>query len=75
MRKFDILIDNINDIDTVYSKFVNTSYPFQASIARYVVSKLILSVDEVTGTNLKFNSVHCSKLIFAENEAKKDASI
>lgn len=71
MKKFDILIDNINDVDTVYSKFVNTSYPFQASIARYVVSKLILSVDEVTGTNLKLNSVHCSKLIFAENEAKK----
>jgi hypothetical protein len=71
MKKFDILIDNIKDIDTVYSKFVNTSYPFQASIARYVVSKLILSVDEVTGTNLKLNPVHCSRLIFAENEAKR----
>ena len=71
MRKFDILIDNIKDIDTVYSKFVNTSYPFQASIARYVVSKLILSVDEVTGTNLKLNPVHCSRLIFATNEAKR----
>jgi hypothetical protein len=70
MRKFDILIDNIKDIDTVYAKFVNTSYPFQASIARYVVSKLILSVDEVTGTNLKLNPVHCSRLIFATNEAK-----
>lgn len=71
MKKFDILIDNIKDIDTVYSKFVNTSYPFQASIARYVVSKLILSVDEVTGTNLKLNPVHCSRLIFATNEAKR----
>lgn len=71
MRKFDILIDNIKDIDTVYSKFVNTSYPFQASIARYVVSKLILSVDEVTGTNLKLNPVHCSRLMFATNEAKR----
>ena len=70
MRKFDILIDNIKDIDTVYSKFVNTNYPFQASIARYVVSKLILSVDEVTGTNLKLNPVHCSRLIFATSEAK-----
>lgn len=70
MRKFDILIDNIKDIDTVYAKFVNTSYPFQASIARYVVSKLILSVDEITGTNLKLNPVHCSRLIFATNEAK-----
>lgn len=71
MKKFDILIDNIKDIDTVYSKFVNTSYPFQASIARYVVSKLILSVDEVTGTNLKLNPVHCSRLMFATNEAKR----
>lgn len=70
MRKFDILIDNIKDIDTVYSKFVNTSYPFQASIARYVVSKLILSVDEVTRTNLKLNPVHCSRLMFATSEAK-----
>ena len=70
MKKFDILIDNIKDIDTVYAKFVNTSYPFQASIARYVVSKLILSVDEVTGTNLKLNPVHCSRLMFAESEAK-----
>lgn len=70
MKKFDILIDNIKDIDTVYSKFVNTSYPFQASIARYVVSKLILSVDEVTGTNLKLNPVHCSRLMFATSEAK-----
>nr|DAQ64404.1 MAG TPA: hypothetical protein [Caudoviricetes sp.] len=70
MRKFDILIDNIKDIDTVYSKFVNTNYPFQASIARYVVSKLILSVDEVTGTNLKLNPVHCSRLMFATSEAK-----
>ena len=70
MRKFDILIDNIKDIDTVYAKFVNTSYPFQASIARYVVSKLILSVDEVTGTNLKLNPVHCSRLMFATSEAK-----
>lgn len=71
MKKFDILIENIKDIDTIYSKFVNTSYPFQASIARYVVSKLILSVDEVTGTNLKLNPVHCSRLIFATNEAKR----
>ena len=70
MKKFDILIDNIKDIDTVYSKFVNTSYPFQASIARYVVSKLILSVDEVTGINLKLNPVHCSRLMFATSEAK-----
>jgi hypothetical protein len=70
MKKFDILIDNIKDIDTVYAKFVNTSYPFQASIARYVVSKLILSVDEVTGTNLKLNPVHCSRLMFATSEAK-----
>lgn len=70
MKKFDILIDNIKDIDTVYSKFVNTNYPFQASIARYVVSKLILSVDEVTGTNLKLNPVHCSRLMFATSEAK-----
>lgn len=71
MKKFDILIDNIKDIDTVYAKFVNTSYPFQASIARYVVSKLILSVDEVTGINLKLNPVHCSRLMFAESEAKR----
>lgn len=71
MKKFDILIDNIKDIDTVYAKFVNTSYPFQASIARYVVSKLILSVEKVTGTNLKLNPVHCSRLMFATNEAKR----
>ena len=71
MKKFDILIDNIKDIDTIYAKFVNTGYPFQASIARYVVSKLILSVDKVTGTNLKLNPVHCSRLMFAESEAKR----
>lgn len=47
MRKFDILIENLSDTDAINSKFTDAKYPFHASIAKYVVSRLILSEDKI----------------------------
>lgn len=47
MRKFDILIENLRDTDAINSKFTDAKYPFHASIAKYVVSRLILSSDKI----------------------------
>ena len=47
MKKFDILIENLSDIDAINSKFTDAKYPFHASIAKYVVSRLILSEDKI----------------------------
>ena len=43
MKKFDILIENLKDIDGINSKFKDTKYPFHTSIAKYAISRLILS--------------------------------
>lgn len=51
MKKFDILIEDLNDIDGISSKFTDTKYPFHASIAKYAISKLILSEDEINRSN------------------------
>lgn len=51
MRKFDILIENLSDTDAINSKFTNVKYPFHASIAKYVVSRLILSEDKINKSN------------------------
>ena len=47
MRKFDILIENLSDTDAINSKFTDAKYPFHGSIAKYVVSRLILSEDKI----------------------------
>lgn len=47
MRKFDILIENLKDTDAIDSKFTDIKYPFHGSIAKYVISRLILSEDEI----------------------------
>lgn len=47
MKKFDILIEDLKDIDSINSKFTNAKYPFHASIAKYAISKLILSEDKI----------------------------
>lgn len=47
MRKFDILIENLSDTDAINSKFTDAKYPFHANIAKYVVSRLILSEDKI----------------------------
>lgn len=56
MRKFDILIENLRDTDAINSKFTDVQYPFHGSIAKYVVSRLILSEDEV---NLSSSVTRC----------------
>nr|DAM88475.1 MAG TPA: hypothetical protein [Caudoviricetes sp.] len=47
MKKFDILIENLSDIDVINSKFTDIKYPFHGSIAKYAISRLILSEDEI----------------------------
>lgn len=51
MKKFDILIENLSDIDAINSKFTDAKYPFHASIAKYTISKLILSEDKINKSN------------------------
>lgn len=51
MKKFDILIENLKDIDSINSKFTDTKYPFHTSIAKYAISRLILSEDEINRSN------------------------
>lgn len=51
MKKFDILIENLKDIDGINSKFKDTKYPFHTSIAKYAISRLILSEDEMDRSN------------------------
>lgn len=51
MKKFDILIENLKDIDGINSKFKDTKYPFHTSIAKYAISRLILSEDEMNRSN------------------------
>lgn len=51
MRKFDILIENLSDTDAINSKFTDIKYPFHGSIAKYVVSRLILSEDKINASS------------------------
>lgn len=51
MKKFDILIENLKDIDSINSKFTDAKYPFHTSIAKYTISRLILSEDEMNRSN------------------------
>ena len=70
MRKFDILIENLSDTDAINSKFTDVQYPFHGSIAKYVVSRLILSEDEV---NLSSSVTRCLQRVWlasVERDAK-----
>ena len=70
MKKFDILIENLNDIDGISSKFTDTKYPFHASIAKYAISKLILSEDEINRSNTMTRCLQRVWLSSVECDAK-----
>lgn len=70
MRKFDILIEDLKDIDNISSKFTDAKYPFHASIAKYVISKLILSEDEINRSNTMTRCLQRVWLSSVECDAK-----
>lgn len=70
MKQFDILIENLSNIDAINSKFTDAKYPFHASIAKYVVSRLILSEDKVNRSNSMTKCLQRVWLAGVECEAK-----
>ena len=61
MKKFNILIENLRDIDVINSKFIDIKYPFHANIAKYAISKLILSEDKI---NLSSSITKCLQRVW-----------
>ena len=70
MKQFDILIENLKDIDSINSKFTDAKYPFHTSIAKYTISRLILSEDKINKSNSMTRCLQRVWLAGVECEAK-----